>query len=320
MGSEPMTSTGNDIDAEARAWVMRLASGTMSDDQMNAFHHWRARTPAHQAAFDEARAMWQAVGSVEAQVRQNAVRATRGHRRWPAAWLAVAALLLLALAWPQYGWMLRADQRTGHAIRSLALDDGSTVVLDAATAITVHFDARVRQVTLLHGRAWFEVAHGDARPFIVKALDGETRDVGTAFEVALNADDVQTSVSRGLVRVSADATGSEEGVRVSAGQRVHYGRDTPVSTPVPAGTSIAAWREGDIVLDGLPLAAALHEVARYRGAPVVVLGDFAHTAPVSVTFRSSEAEAAIRALAALGGAQVRELPLGVLVVQDGTGS
>ena len=51
----------------------------------------------------------------------------------------------------------------------LCFPDGSEVQMDADTRIQVLFDERVRHLTLLRGRAIFDVRHDPQRPFVVDA-------------------------------------------------------------------------------------------------------------------------------------------------------
>ncbi len=314
---------------QARDWVVRLASGQADADDLEAFARWRAQGPQWQQAFERERVLWQAMGQVEQQVRALAVEEAtvqppdsqapaaayrpRRSRRWRTALAAVAAVLVLALVLPGQGWRWQADHRAGHAVVPLRLDDGSRAVLDAGAAIRVRYDGQQRTVQLLRGRAWFEVAHGDARPFRVEAGNGVTRDIGTAFEVALLPRQVRTAVSEGEVEVST--AGSR--LRLRAGQSAAYhdgGAIEPgASLPVAA---VAAWREGDIVLERQPAEAAIQQIARYYPGRVLVLGELG-SAPVSGVFRSERAEAGIRSVAAMAGARVLQLPGGWLLVRPG---
>jgi len=51
------------IQKEAQAWVVRLASGQVSERDAQVFRHWCARSRAHATAFAEARAVWGAMAA-----------------------------------------------------------------------------------------------------------------------------------------------------------------------------------------------------------------------------------------------------------------
>lgn len=293
---------------------------------MAEFRRWLQAASAHQQAFEDERALWQALAQVEPQVRGLVApqpAATASTRKPPRSANAprylqfvVACVLLLSpstLLISQYAWLLRSDYRAGHAIRSLQLEDGSHVVLDAGAAIAVDYDDQRREIHLLRGRAWFNVAHGDQRRFQVKAAQGLTRDIGTAFEVALAHGQVQTSVSQGVVDVSTST--SPHPLRVYAGQRVHYRRGGKVSAVSPQPLQdIAAWRHGDLLLDGLSPVEAIHQLERYYSGRVLLLGNLGNQ-PISASFRSDRAEDAIRAIANRSNASIDKLPGGWLLIR-----
>lgn len=325
---KPTSHIPDDPAAQAREWVLRLASGQASGDELQAFNRWLQQGPAWQQAFERERALWQAMGQVEREVRAMAtgdapqavpVAATprqprRRRPRRPLRWgAAVAAVLAVVLIAPGQAWRWRADHRAGNAVERVALADGSQVMLDAGAAIRLAYDDHRRGVELLRGRAWFQVAHGDARPFEVAAGQGLTRDIGTAFEVDLQPGQVQATVSEGEVEIRA----GRERLRLRAGQAAGYRQDgqiLPQATVLPA--AVAAWREGDVVIQQQPAATAIAQIGRYYPGRVLVLGDLG-AAPVSGIFRSEQAEAGIRSVAAMAHARVVRLPGGYLLVRPG---
>ena len=56
------------IQKEAQAWVVRLASGQVSERDAQVFRHWCARSRRHATAFAEARAVWEADVNVHSTV------------------------------------------------------------------------------------------------------------------------------------------------------------------------------------------------------------------------------------------------------------
>lgn len=312
------SSPSDAVSSQARAWVVRLASGEVLEAELQAFDQWLRQDDSHRQAFERERGMWQAMAQAETQVRAmlqtppKQVRQVKSvGRRRVGLGLGMAAALLLTVMLPGQSWRWRADHHAGHAIEQLALSDGSVAVLDAGAAIRVSYDEGHRTVELLHGRAWFQVKHGDPRPFLVEAGDGVTRDIGTAFEVEVLRDGVRTAVSEGRVEVSAAGTA----VQLQAGQVAGYlhGGDVirAADTPVAA---IAAWREGDIVVERMAPADAIAEIARYHRGRVVVLGAL-DAGPVSGVFRAEGAAAGIQSVAAMAGARVQALPGGWLLVR-----
>ena len=228
---------------------------------------------------------------------------------------AAAACLALALAGPDIALRIQADHRTETgAIRAVTLADGSAVMLDSGSAIAVDYRNDERHVTLLRGRAWFNVAHGDARPFRVAAADGVTEDIGTAFEVARrDADAVEVAVSEGAVRVAPASRQSP--LQLRAGERVRYADGTSRRIATLRPDRIAAWRNGELLIDRRPLAEAIAEVKRYRSGMVIVLADLRQSKPVSAVFRTDRPDDALVALAAGANLRLTHLPAGTILIR-----
>jgi transmembrane sensor len=95
---------------------------------------------------------------------------------------------------------------------SLQLSDGSKIWLNAASAIRfpTHFHADIREVELLAGEAYFEVAKRTSQPFMVKVHNAAHQEMtvqvlGTHFNISAYAEDdeVKTTLVEGSVLVKA---------------------------------------------------------------------------------------------------------------------
>lgn len=293
---------------QAQGWIARLASGDICDARMREFERW-LQQPGHRRAFEHERALWRSVGPRP----QAAPVERRGphHLRWA---MAATAALVMLVAWPEAWLRLQADHRSTHVVQNVQLPDGSRAVLDADSAIAVRFDADVRQIELLRGRAWFEVSPDAQRRFSVHVGNGVIEDISTAFTVARGDDRVETQVGQGRVRVASPADGGWTYLQV--GQRAAYGEHSGVMRlkNVPAD-SVGAWRQGELLLDQASVADAVQWVGRYRAGPTFVRGDLSRLPAVSAALRIDRPEQALDALAATAGLQVTRLPFGVAIVQ-----
>jgi transmembrane sensor len=309
--SLPASPAATDPPAEqARAWIAWLASGAVDEQRMQAFEHWLT-VPGHRRAFEYERQLWRVLGPAgpdEARAPRRPV-----YRRMKQA-LAAAAVLALVWVAPDAWLRVQADHRTGSSVATVALPDGSAAVLDADSAIAVDYSAAQRAVRLLRGRAWFKVAPGHPQPFRVLAQGGTVEDISTAFAVGSDAHGVHTEVEQGQVRV---ASGTDGGwTYLLAGQRADFTREgVVVRRPDVAPDRIAAWREGELLLDAVPVADAVAQVARYRRGPTFVRGDLSGLPSLNAALRVDHPEQALDALAASAGLQVTRLPLDVVIVR-----
>jgi len=300
---------------QARAWIVFLASGEHSDARMQAFEQWLAE-PVHRRAFEHERRLWRSLGpsplapATAVAPLPGVGRPRRRRLRWAAAAAAVVALLV---AWPDAWLRLQADHRSNYQVQAVQLPDGSRAVLDADSAIAVHFDAHARRIELLRGRAWFEVTADGQRRFSVAAGNGVVEDISTAFTVARLDDTVETEVGQGRVRVANPVDGGWTYLQV--GQRASYGAHSGVTRLADvAADRVGAWRQGELLLDETAVAEAVQEVGRYRRGPTFVRGDLSRLPAVSAALRIDQPEQALDALAATAGLQVTRLPLGVAIV------
>jgi len=187
-------------------------------------------------------------------------------------------------------------------VRRIALEDGSTMLLNTATEVAVQFSERQRNIRLIRGEALFEVAHDTARPFLVRVNDIAVRAVGTAFAVRLEAAQVDVTVTEGIVEVAEPTTalGSNQATsaaslpkaqRVAANERVVIGlAGAPEVRPIaPAEADRQlAWRQGLVSFDGESLQAAVAEINRHNRRQIVIDDPALAAKPVVGIFRATD--------------------------------
>ncbi|MEN5267782.1 histidine kinase [Stenotrophomonas maltophilia] len=305
---------------QALRWVIRRSAGPLPERQQRALQRWLQADPRHARAWRQQQAFWQRLDAAGPEVLaalpeltadQQGLRPIAPRRRLPWLLASAAAAVLMVAAAPHALLLARSDVRSSDAPRVVRLDDGSTAVLDAGTALAFTFDGQQRRVQLLRGQAWFQVAH-EQRPFQVEAGGGQIRDIGTAFSVSMQGATITTEVSEGVVDVRP-GDGSVQ--RLRAGQ-VRAFRDGRWLQPLQqaAPEAMAPWRRGEVVIDGLPAAQAIADLGRYRRAPVWVVGGQGARVRVSGLFHLQQPDTAIDAVAVQAGLRVQRLPGGALLV------
>lgn len=308
----PSVAPENPVAQQARDWLLRLASGTMGEADMQAFEQWLL-LPGHRHMFEQQRLLWRSLGArpQTSVVLQRPVRRTQ--RRWLAA-MAVLALFCGGMSAPELALRLRADHRADVAIRHVSLPDGSTVVLDAGAAIAVHYGQATRRIELLRGRAWFEVVPQAGAPFRITVGEGVVEDISTAFVVSREGDRVDTAVEQGRVRVAARP--DQGWMYLQAGQAAGWNKRGVAERGAPlAPDHVAAWRRGELLLENAAVTQVLAELQRYRPGHVFVRGDLSALPPINAALRLDQPEQALDALAAGSGLSVTRLPFGIAIVQ-----
>ncbi len=291
----------------ALGWLVRLQSGRLDPTDTKAFQSWLEEDPAHAEAYARASQLWNSP-LFETALNQYAGEALSGAAcskpwRW-----AAAASLLLALGWglTAFGWLdrWRADfaTATGEQQR-IELADGSSVLLNTDSALSLDFGPDHRGVTLLSGEAFFEVAHDSFRPFVVHSGPADVHVVGTRFAVRAGAQ-TQVDVESGIVQCANQAGDSVQltrgqGTAVSASRVAHA---LPID-PVQA----FAWTKRRIAFRDRPLKEILAQLDRYHPGAIVVLDTQLGDRRVTGNYKLQDTSAIIRSLANVTGGRVTEV-------------
>ncbi|WP_298646977.1 FecR family protein [uncultured Tistrella sp.] len=284
-----------------------------------ALAEWAAADPAHEAALARVEAMWGADAFAAALVRtmqpvmSGAARRPR-RRAWPLA-LAASVLLMIGIgAALDLPLRLRADAITATGERRLVvLADGSRVTLDTDSAIAVTVDETGRHLTLLEGRAFFEVTPDAARPFEVAAGPAKVRVTGTAFAVGFSDDDaVMVQVRSG--RVEAGAAGSSRALGAGDALRLDGTGPGIVTRPDPAQG--LGWLDGRLVFVDRPLGDVLAELDRYLPGRILVTDPAIAARRVTGNYRLDDPAGSTLALAAVAGAHVTQITGRLLILHQ----
>lgn len=315
------------VDQEAIAWFTRINGEPSSADHKN-FEAWLKKSTLHEEAYRRISSRWGDTDLPSAMIAAEDADQLRGYldtigqaRKRRHAYSALAGIAGAVLAtligfdiWienPHFLQNLSADYITARAERqTITLPDGSTVLLDADSAISTDMTAEKRSVKLLRGAAYFDVKPS-AAPFVVDAGRGETRVTGTAFSVEIRGQDVAVNLARGHIIVSAEADG--ESAELEAGQGIGYDNSGLGAVHPVAINEAMAWQKGRIIFDQMRLGDVLNQIGRYRSGRIVVLGTALADQLVSGNLPLDDSDSALASLQTTVGFRVSRLT-GKLVV------
>lgn len=316
------------IEKEAIAWFTRM-NGKPSREDRKHFRAWLEADEAHARVFEEIRAWWSSAGAASVDLAREEDAALKKHlenvRRMRAqsrigkagSIIAICLFSLVAASWiwlekPALLQDMQADYVTDRGERrSVSLQDGSTVLLDADTAIGVDIAAGERRVRLLRGTAFFRVEPSTV-PFIVEAANGESRVLGTTFDVAMEDRDVSVTLASGSLQVTVD--GMPEGVVLVPGEEVAYGAGGMGQARKVDLDEAMAWHEGRYVFTNARLADVLRQIERYRGGRIVVLGSALAGKRVSGSFSLEDTDAALASIQSSVGFRMNRIGGRVVIV------
>lgn len=295
-----------EIADEAARWFAERDSGLLDDEsELNA---WLDADPRHAQAFAEMEVVWSDLGDVTVSPALRASLAPpsmvlppprRLARRWvPTALAASLALVMVGAAndWPTR-WQADAVTATGEQ-RTIAMPDGSRILLNTRSAVAFDYTPGQRTVRLLKGEAAFTVAPDRTRPFTVEANGGSTTALGTRFLVRDLDGGAQVSVTEHRVRV-AFPSGQTRTAEVGEGQSLRYGGAQGLG-PIEAGkvADADAWTQGFLTFENRPLSEVVAELGRYHSGYLQVIGEDARARRVSGVFNIHDPVGAIAKLQA----------------------
>jgi transmembrane sensor len=203
--------------------------------------------------------------------------------------------------------------------RVVALEDGSRIVLDTKSRLRIAFTANTRSIELLDGQAQFEVAKDPDRPFRVRTRSAEVVAVGTKFDVATLQALTTVTLIEGRVNVRTISGTSQLEPKVEAlvpGQQLGIASDGQLlEKKVVQIENVTAWQRGTIVLDDMPLPAALAAINRYSETQIVIPGAALQSRRVSGVFRIGDVETEVIALQRYFGLRETSRSAGAIVLE-----
>jgi transmembrane sensor len=280
--------------AEAGAWLARLRSEHHTPAEESGFQLWLAEHAANRQAFEAVTAVFEAAGAVATTADLYPPRSAHSSRRGvlvAGGLTAVAGVVALSV-WRADRGVLRAE--VGQPKR-MALTDGSQLVLDTGSEVRVTLTRERRLVSLLSGRARFDVAKDVGRPFIVRAGGRDIIATGTAFTVSQIDSDTSVFLEEGRVVVRpADVTGVQDGSVehvLAPGDRLVFAHAVAPRLDHPDLDQATAWQTGRAVFEDEPLATAVAEINRYSRKPIEIADPGAAGMRISGVYRTSDPEA-----------------------------
>lgn len=304
---------------------MRLESGPLSTEEERELNAWLQAAPRHRGALIRAKAVWhnldrlgalagptglQSGPEVDAAGRESTAPekglSTDFRRRRVVSALA-ASIAVAAVGIVGYSVFMQSHRSYATDVgelRRISLEDGSSIVLNSGSHVSVQFHAATREVTLDRGEALFEVASDKNRPFTVHTGDVSVRAVGTAFSVRRVEETVSVSVTDGVVEVSEPQAALQ---RVAVNERATVRPTRGVIVTHEDHSTMErrlAWRDGMVSFAGETLGAAVDEVNRYSRRKIVIDNPALRAEPVVGIFRVGDVDAFARTAAAALGAEV----------------
>ena len=290
---------------QAAQWLVRLDQGALRPEEKQSLRDWLASSEIHGEYLRKYAGNWDAMGVLhelaelfplpdsEPLLSEGGRQNTKAHwlsgvlsapkySSWGYAMASLAICAVLVFSLLDSPAPTQQDFRTAVGEqRRYVLSDGSTLLLNTNSLISVDFTGPQRVLRLKHGEMNVEVAKDREHPLVVYAGGGLVRAVGTAFSVRLRAEEVDVLVTEGRVQVFANLDAEPEALVIpearqtllEAGQAVQYSEVMGVIESVEPKRleKKLAWKNGGLVFRGETLEQALAEISRYTHKELVIV-------------------------------------------------
>lgn len=273
-------------------------------------------------AADLARDDWRVLEMREQAQRRRSRRRLRRTALWVLSGASAAAAAAFLMLPNPYGQKPSADQLVQGTVSkqrfstvigeftTIALSDGSSVILDADSSLETQFDKGTRRIKLLRGRALFRVAH-EIRPFIVEGQLFSVRAVGTAFEVDSDDQSQELTMLEGTVVASGNRAGRE--LRLNAGKNLEVTEGGDWSVSHVDLQQAGSWTRGELVFTDEPISHIVERINRYSARRVIV-DDTVGSYRLSAVLRAGDPVALVSAIVGLGIAEEPDWNQGEIVI------
>jgi transmembrane sensor len=325
----------------AAAWFARHRVAPLSEQDATAFRSWLTHSPDNARAWNSLERLWARLDTVSdvptvlalreaAGVRAGQYRLGRRVLQWGSALAASTVVCLYLWQWPTPG-VVRVESSSALVLpvspqasalplvrvvstrigqRALVeLADGSKVTLNSDSLIQADYTGNERNISLLRGEAYFEVAKNKTRPFIVTAGSRQVIALGTAFNVRLQPRQLNVDLVEGKVRVVHLVRGGESNrapgsavdqVTLEAGSSLVARRDELDRIEPLNSDRELSWRTGKLVFNGNRLADVVAEMNRYSTDEIALRDRTLDDRLVSGVFNASGGVEFARALESYG--------------------
>lgn len=299
-----VTQDISDLKSQTWDWVIRLdGDEPLTAKEKVALKAWLAESPGRMEEIYRLNKFWHqmllselmALTETKSAQRKEQTKTKQNHVILKPA-LAFAFTCLLAVGMQSWWGTSLVPKAYSNAVfstaigeqKTVALSDGSSLMLDSGSQVKVLYSDNSRELWLLKGEAHFEVATNKQRPFNVYALNGRVQAVGTAFNVSLNNDNhFEVLVTEGKVALALTKAMSNQAnqsnsssllqnithmragefTRINSTSSFEQGKNQALTglTTLSENEILAeqAWRKGELIFTGEPLLQVVEKLKRY---------------------------------------------------------
>lgn len=272
--------------------IKRFLEGNATPNEKEMLSNWLRQEPANQEVFylqllkrendcpqhlpqmeSKIRAFEQFLENATPMVERRPASGNSSPFTLPKIWYWAASVMLILSASFYFfneAWSYRTYAAEKGIIRSVTLQDGSKVILNANSTIKVlrNFLGHERREVWIKGEAFFEVAkEANKKPFIVHAKNVDVEVLGTRFNVNDRREKTEVTLEEGKVKlVSKD----QKPLVMVPGEMVAVSAEHKFIRRPAEQTNYEAWRKYMLVFENTPLLEVAQAIHDYYGVEVRV--------------------------------------------------
>lgn len=309
--SEPTSERDRLLD-EAIDLIIRHQNDQSNPVTAEMIRAWRARGPQHEDAWVRVSKVHGASGKILNEKRriERQERLAPTRRNFMIGGLASLGVGAAAYTFgPNMVLEARADYLTGKGeIRRIDLPDGSAVTLGPVSAIKLDFQPRRRNIDLMAGMAFFEVASDRGRPFRVGCGKFDVTAPGAAFDISSDTSVLSVSVDRGSVEIGTPATGVASSINLPEGEWITIDpSDGSMDRGQRDSGEIASWRNNILIAERDTVSVLVARIGRWLPGRIVIADPYIGRQRISGIFDLNDPLRALRAVVRPTGAHVRQI-------------
>lgn len=296
---------------QAADWQLRLQEDPHARAE---FERWLHASADHHAAWQTMEKLWGTLGEINPPrvlppplliSPTPAARPVR-RRRWLSMALAAGICAVAVIIAPDATLALRSDYHTGVGeTRAVQLADGSTITLSPQSALRL-VSGDTRQVELVQGQAYFQVAPDAQHPFVARAGELSVRVLGTAFDLELHADSAEVALEHGQVQAENAQPPLSE--RLMPGQRLKLSWPSGnVERSQLDPSQVASWRSGSLFVENQTVADIVAHLQRYTPGWILIADPALKRRRITGVFDLQNPDRALAALAQSLSVQSRQM-------------
>ncbi len=332
--SSNVSNSKREIIEQAATWYARISADDVTLQDCEDLEAWLEQDTEHRRVFEltestlgmlrslgddpRLQALHDSAPGIASQSEDAKVVPLRSGRRRTWALqprqMALAASVLVALFVPMLYFMgsQEVPEETSYETavgerKAIDLEDGSSIMLNTDSHLTVMFSEDERNVVLWSGDLFVEVAKDPDRFFTVNVGAHRGTVTGTALDIRFRDDPARVTVHEGRVRIAltVDDSGSGKEVELGAGQQLTLlAGATPTQLADDELSKTADWRNGLLHFERSTLAEVVRELEPYLDIPIVLTSRKVEELDVGGSLNVDDVDSMLTALESLLPIQV----------------